>query len=297
MLLRHFSPPSTFAQLPGRIPMPRSLVSWRCLRCVPALFAIFAFATAISAQKLDDLKPQGYVNDFANVLSPSAKNQLTALCTEVDQKAQAQIAVVTVKSLGGRPIADFSVDLATRWGIGPKQKARGVLILLAVEDHGYWTAVGYGLEPILPDGRVGGFGRQAVPLLRQGNYDGALLLMTRAVADVIAQDRGITLTAGPRPPPLRRSNGDHDSPGSVIVVIIFVVAFLMFIGRSGGFGGGSGYNRRRGSGWWIGPMIGGGLGGGGWGGGGGFGGGGGGGGGFGGFGGGGFGGGGAGGSW
>jgi uncharacterized protein len=254
---------------------------------------IFLIAPAARAQKIDDLKPQGYVNDFAGVLSPSAKSQLTVLCTEVDQKAQAQIAVVTIKSLGGRPIEDFSVDLATRWGIGPKQKDRGVMILLAVEDRRDRFETGYGLEPILPDGKTGEFGREAVPFLRAGNYDAALLLMTRRVADVIAQDRGITLSGGPVRT-ARRVNADHDSPASAIVVVILVVVFLI-LGRFGGFGGGSGYNRRGGSGWWIGPMIGGGLGGGGWGGGGGFGGGGGGGGG--GFGGGGFGGGGSSGSW
>jgi len=295
MLLHHLSR-SAVAQLPGRIPKCHSVVRWHFLRCVSVLCAIFILATAVSAQKLDDLKPQGYVNDFANVLSQSGKNQLTALCTEVDQKAQAQIAVVTIKSLEGRPLESYSVDLAARWGIGPKQKARGVMILLAVQDRVDRFEVGYGLEPILPDGKVGGFGREAVPYLRAGNYDAAVLLMTRRVADAIAQDRGITLTSGPAPRPRSRAYGDHDSPASVIAVIILVVVFLI-LGRFGGFGGGSRYNRRGGSGWWIGPMIGGGLGGGGWGGGGGFGGGGGGGGGFGGFGGGGFGGGGASGSW
>jgi uncharacterized protein len=257
--------------------------------------AILLIAPAARAQKVDDLKPQGYVNDFAGVLSQSAKNQLTALCTEVDQKAQAQIAVVIIKSLDSRPLEDYSVALATKWGIGPKQKARGVMILLAVQDRRDRFEVGYGLEPILPDGKVGEFDREAVPFLRAGNYDAAVLLMTRRVADVIAEDRGITLSSGPARPP-RRVNADRDSPVSAIVVVILVVVFLI-LGRFGGFGGGSGYNRRGGSGWWIGPMIGGGLGGGGWGGGGGFGGGSGGGGGFGGFGGGGFGGGGASGSW
>jgi uncharacterized protein len=259
------------------------------------LCAIFLITPAARAQKIDDLKPQGYVNDFANILSQSAKNQLTALCTEVDQKAQAQVAVVIVKSLEGRPLEDYSIALATKWGIGPKQKARGVMILLAVQDRVDRFEVGYGLEPILPDGKVGGFGREAVPFLRAGNYDAAVLLMTRRVADVIAEDRGITLSGGPART-ARRVNTDHDSPASAIVVVILVVVFLI-LGRFGGFGGGSGYNRRGGSGWWIGPMIGGGLGGGGWGGGGGFGGSGGGGGGFGGFGGGGFGGGGSSGSW
>ena len=147
------------------------------------------------AEKPQDLQPQGYVNDFAGVINPETKQELNALCAEVDQKAEAQIAVVTVKSLEGEPIENFSIDLATRWGIGPKQKDRGVMILLAPNDRKYRFEVGYGLEPILPDGLVGDFGRQARPLLRAGNYSGALLLMTQRVAAVIAKDRGVTLSA------------------------------------------------------------------------------------------------------
>jgi len=72
-----------------------------------------------------------------------------------------------------------------------------VLILLATDDHKYWTTVGYGLESILPDGKVGGFGREAVPLLKSGNYAGAVTLMTARVASVIAQDAGVTLKISP----------------------------------------------------------------------------------------------------
>ena len=102
-------------------------------------------ASLTQAQAPTQYKPQGYVNDFANVLSPAARQQLTALCTEVDQKAHAQIAVVAVPSTNGQPIQDYSFDLATKWGIGPKQSNRGVLILFATSDHKYWTQVGYGL--------------------------------------------------------------------------------------------------------------------------------------------------------
>lgn len=146
------------------------------------------------------MKASGYVTDLAGALSEPVREQLASLCTEVDQKTQAQIAVVVVKSLEGRPIEDYSIDLATRLGIGPKSSSRGVLILLAVADHRYRIEVGYGLEAILPDGKVGGIGREAVPYLRANNYDAALLLMTQRVADVIAADRGVTLT-GSLPPP------------------------------------------------------------------------------------------------
>jgi len=255
------------------------------------------------AQPSPEYKPQGYVNDFANVLGQPTRDQLAALSTELDQKAHAQIAVVTVPTTNGQPIQDYTIDLATKWGVGPKQSNRGVLILFAVNDHRYWTQVGYGLEPILPDGKVGGFGREAVPILRQGNYDAAIRLMTRRIADVIAQDAGVTLSGQPPPQLRQRPQQDRTLSGPATLFLILVVVGIIYLmmkggGRSGRGGGGGGWL------WWMAPIIagnvsrgswgGGGFGGSGWGG---SGGGGGGGGGFGGFGGGGFGGGGAGGDW
>ena len=125
------------------------------------------------AWKTPQLSPHGYVNDFAGVLNVETKQKLEALCTEVDQKAHAQISVVTVTSLDGESVEQFTVDLAMGWGIGPKGNSRGVLVLLAPSEHKYRIEVGYGLEPILPDGKVGSFGREAVPLLRDGDYSGA----------------------------------------------------------------------------------------------------------------------------
>jgi uncharacterized protein len=262
------------------------------------LFFLFGvvLAAPARAEKPADLKPQGYVNDFAGALAAQTKDQLTALCTEVDQKAGAQIAIVIIHTLDGVPIEDFSIDLATRWGIGPKQKDRGALILLAVDDHKYRVEVGYGLEPILPDGKVGGFGREMVPLLRQGDTSAAVLLLTRRIADVIARDRGVSLTGAPiEEPPA--SDSQPPNAGSVVFSLLLLAFFIVFplLGFILRRAMGSGAGRRRGGWGMVGPWIGG-MGGGSWGGGG-FGGGGGGGGGFGGFGGGSFGGGGASGSW
>jgi uncharacterized protein len=268
--------------------------------CVPVLFFVsilFVIAGTANGQKPGEYKPEGYVNDFAHVVSPSASSQLTDLCMEVDHKAGAQISVVTVDSLEGQSIEDFSLNLATQWGIGPKQSNRGILILLAVRDRKDRIEAGYGLEPILPDGKVGSFEREAVPYLRASNYDQALLLMARRVADVIAADRGITLTAAPIPAARGSQEDENGWTTGVGVFALLAFFFLIRVLRAARWGTGA---RRRGFGgaWWIGPIIGG-LSGGGWGGGRGMGGGGfgGGGGGFGGFGGGSFGGGGASGSW
>lgn len=261
----------------------------------PLLFLLLACVPIARAEQVKNLKPQGYVNDFAGVLSAETKDKLTALCAEVDQKADAQIAVVTVSSLEGTPVEQFTHDLFTAWGVGPKHKDRGVMILVAPGDRKYWTEVGYGLEPILPDGKVGGFGREAVPFFRQNDFNGAVLVMTERVAAVIAEDKKVTLDAvpGSAPPPAE----SPDNPlvtGFASVVVLLVIIF--FFSPASNFllaflFGQSVLSSRRG-GWWSGgPPFGGGS----WGsGGGGFGGGGGG---FGGFGGGSSGGGGAGGGW
>ncbi len=274
-------------------------IPWRTSARAAAYALIVVLLTALAsgalfAQFQVPAKPAAYVNDYANVLSPAAKSQLEALCTEINNKAKAQIFVVTVKSLDGKSKEDYSLDVATEWGVGPKASDSGVLIFYAIDDRQYFTQIGYGLEGILPDGKVGAILREAIPNLRAGDYSGAITLVTRRIADVIAQDRGITLSGGSLPPPARPSNQGQDVGGLATLIILGFIIFFLYMMMKRGGGGPSG---RGGSGWWVGPMIGGmmggGGGGGGWsgGGGGGFGGG------FGGGGGGSFGGGGAGGSW
>ncbi|MGO9318963.1 MAG: TPM domain-containing protein [Terracidiphilus sp.] len=254
---------------------------------VAACVSVFSIAgQSAQAERVEDLpKPTDYVSDYAHVLSPAAIAHLDSICAELDHSnANAQIAVVTIHTLDGMDPAEFANALEDKWKMGRKGSDKGVLVFLAVNDHKYRIEVGYGLEGILPDGKVGDIGREMVPDLRANDYDGAVLGAVGEVAQVIAADANVTLSDNDEAAPVRHRNSTHTSSGTVKLIIFFlffgvfiIVRILSFIGilpRTWGHRG-----------VWIG------------GGGGGFGGGGGGGGGFGGFGGGGFGGGGAGGSW
>src|SRR5579864_3381849 len=166
-----------------------------------ATILILSLGIGTWAEPVSSLQPTGYVNDFARVLDEKTMAQITDICRQIDEKAHAQIALVTINSLDGSDIESYAVDLFKKWGIGAKSTNRGVLILYAIRDHRARIEVGYGLEPILPDGKVGSFQREAIPLMRSENYNDALLLVTSRVADVIANDAGIQLTnAQPRAP-------------------------------------------------------------------------------------------------
>lgn len=257
-------------------------------------------ASLLPAERVQDLpqKPTDYVSDFAHVLSPDAIARIDNLCSQLDHSAaNAQVAVVTVKNLEGDDAADWASRLEDKWHMGKKGSDRGVLVLLAVDDHKYRIDVGYGLEPILPDGKVGDIGREMRVDLRQNDYNDAVLMAVSQIGEVIAQDAKVSLNDNGAPLEQAAPRHAHRSSpfGGLILLVLLMIFFggswifrLLFgwgllssiLGGRGGWGGGG----------WGGGSWGSG---GGWGGGGG----GGGGGGFGGFGGGDFGGGGAGGSW
>src|ERR1700733_8674535 len=256
-------------------------------KCLLALFGLlFAWSSPLWAERVQDLlQPTNYVSDFAGVLSPATQAYLNNLCRQVDRQAHAQIAVVTVKSLDGEPIENFATALEDKWKVGKKGTDRGLLLIFATNDRKYRIEVGYGLEGILPDGRVGDIGRQIVPYLRQNNFDAAITMAVQQIAGVIAADAGVTLTAQPRrgPPPVPQAQpltlGEVVVLGLVLLGVIFLLARLggsgllgfligMFLGGGGGGGwggrgGGGGFGGGGGDGGGVGGFGGGSSGGGG----------------------------------
>jgi uncharacterized protein len=265
--------------------------------------ALLAVANARGADiDVDKLpKPTGYVSDLAHVLNPPEKEQLEQFCTKVEQQLGVQFALVTLDSVGDRPIRDVALDLARKWGVGSKKNNEGVVLLLAIQDRKSDIETGYGMEAYITDGFAGSTLRAMRPQLQNGDYGAALMTAARTMAAQIAQGKSIPFSDAALPqraPP--RQGHSPDIPYPLIIFGIFVLFWLVSRGggrRGGGYrggGGGGGFL----TGMILGNMLGGrGYRGAGWGDGGGFGGGSSGGGGFGGFGGGDFGGGGASSNW
>src|SRR5271168_3845169 len=164
-------------------------------RWLAIVLLTFAPSLVVTAESVATLPaPTGYVNDFASVLSPSTKSSLENLCNQVDRQAHAQIAVVTIKTLDGdQSIEEFATALEDKWKVGAKGTDRGVLMLFVMTPRRGRIEVGYGLEGILNDAKVGDIGRSMVPAAQQGDYNTAIPLGVQQIAQVIAADAGVTL--------------------------------------------------------------------------------------------------------
>jgi len=172
------------------------VVCYRAMRRWSALLLFFiAIATSFAGSEMPHVfpRPTGYVNDFANVVDAPTKDQLSALCAEVDKKTKAQIAVVTVQTLAGSSIEDYALHLFNEWGIGHKEDNRGLLILLSLGERKYRIEVGRGFETLFPNDRVAKIGAEMVPDLKVQHYSQALLHCTRTLASIVAEEKKVRL--------------------------------------------------------------------------------------------------------
>jgi uncharacterized protein len=228
------------------------------LRLILAALVGFSWSAA-RAERVQDLpKPTDYVSDYAHVLTPEAIARLDSLCSQLDHsQANAQLAIVTVHNLDGDDAADYANQLEDKWKMGRKGSDRGALLLLAVDDHKYRIDVGYGLEGILPDGKVGDIGREMVPYLRASDYDSAVMTAVDEMAQVIAADAKITLADEPMPASQPVNQMHHSAAFGKLILLLFVLIFFggsslfrmllgfglfssIFNGRNWGGGGGGG---------------------------------------------------------
>lgn len=203
-------------------------------------------------------KPIGFVNDFANILNEEKENQISRILIELNEKTGAELVIVTLKTLNGEDYIDYATKLFERWQIGKKGKDNGILILLALQERKIKVEVGYGLEGILPDGKVGGIlDTYSIPYLASGDYGRGITEPAKVIVSIIAHDSGVTIGESKNVVYAQRSR--KGGLGGLIFILIiffflgrrmgFLPMFLMlssmgrgFSGFGGSFGGGGGFS-------------------------------------------------------
>ncbi len=212
--------------------------------------------------------PPNYVVDLAGIIDNNVEAGLDRYLKELEQKTTAQMVILTIKSLEGESMEDFSINVAhNKWKLGQKGKDNGLLLVVSLGDKKYRFETGYGLEGIIPDSLAGSIGRQyLVPYFRKGDYSTGIFKAALAVINIIASDAGVKITGMPK---LRtRSAYPYTGTGTkrgkptvagTIFGILFIIGLIyLFIkhprllifllmmnilggGRRGGWGGGGGF--------------------------------------------------------
>lgn len=213
------------------------------MRRLATLILGLLLLSASGLQALEVPPATGYVNDRAGILSSATKQQLEQGLREFERSDSTQLVVLTIPSLEGEVLEEYSLKVAESWGIGQRGKDNGALLLIARDDRKIRIEVGYGLEGQLTDlltGRI--IDQEITPRFRSGDYDGGVVAGVSAMAKAV---RG----AYKGEPTKKRSSGGF------FTLLLFLAPWLLLMGprrgshrRSGiwfgggGFGGGGGFS-------------------------------------------------------
>jgi len=157
------------------------------MRSLRFLFIIVFFPLSVFAQNLP--QPEGWLNDFAGVISPEYKEKINSLISELEEKTTTEIAVVTINSISPYDEIEYARKLFDNWEPGKKGKDNGVLILLAVKERRWRIETGYGIEGVLPDGLCGEIGRNyMVPYFKQAKYAEGLYYGVAAIVKEVTKN-------------------------------------------------------------------------------------------------------------
>jgi uncharacterized protein len=209
---------------------------------------LLALAQLAAAAEPTVPSPRGYVSDFVGVIDPRTTDELNALIGELKVKTGAEIAVVVVNSTAPLTAFDYAMKIAEVWKPGTRGKDNGVVFLAAIADRQMFILTGYGVEDVLPDGKVGEIRDRLVrPAFRRGDYAEGIRAATQAMAAIIARGAGVQLSEG-KPQAVDARSGPVPL-GALLPILVFIILLFLvmgawsvplFLGRGGGFGGGFG---------------------------------------------------------
>jgi uncharacterized protein len=242
---------------------------------------LLQLALVSPAQGQDDIRklfpatPTGYVTDVAGVVDASARGAMESKIQRLRDATGAEIAVVTLPTIGDHAALDVAVAIGRAWGVGAatgvgdQRRNAGLVILLVPKRKDdpnsgqIFIATGRGLEGIVTDATAGRVRDLMRPQLSAGEYGPGLTAGVDALAAIIAEGFGVTdstLAAGRAV--YRRGGGQPPTlvvPPLVIVLgVVIILAVLRALMRSAAYGG---RRRRRPRIFWGGPGWGGGFGG------------------------------------
>ena len=230
------------------------------------LISFFLSSSLIFAEELLIPEPVGdiYVQDFASILSDSERVELIEIGRHLENQTTAQIAILTVDTIGDRSIEEFAIEALRQYGIGNAELDNGVLLVLALNERQARIEVGYGLEGRLPDGKTGRILDEfTLPYLKNKEANLALLETYKVLTNEVLTEYGIEEGYQSIQQPIVETTEEGIGiPSWLLLIIVVIVLFLDFkyfggflthlllsiLSRGGRGGGGDGGPRGGGGG-------------------------------------------------
>jgi uncharacterized protein len=142
---------------------------------------------------------QNYVSDYAQVLDPSAENELNQLLDQVKKEMGVEIYVLTIRTANPLSINEYSDRVSEAWNLGEKDpKRKTLLFLLAVEEGRFRLNTNLGLEAIVTNEQQQKITESIIlPAFERQEYAKGIVAGINGFLQIIAQQEGTRIPDAP----------------------------------------------------------------------------------------------------
>jgi uncharacterized protein len=179
----------------------------------------------------------GLFNDLAKIVPAETAARISNKLESLEKRTGAQVAVLTITSLDGATLEEYSIRVTESWKLGRKGINDGVLLLIVPGERRMRVEVGYGLEDKLTDLQSSRIIESIVtPLFRAGDMAGGIEAGVDAIIGVI--ETGIDVEPSPRSSEAKPAHWTYGSilAFGAIIFVLFGGAFAILTGLPGLFG-------------------------------------------------------------
>lgn len=202
--------------------------------------SVLAVLLSFPAAALDVPVLKHRVNDLAGMLGPGEEASLENLLIDTENKTSSQVVVLTIPSLEGEALEDFSLRVAEKNRIGQDEYDNGALLLVARSEKKIRIEVGYGLEHIITDAKSDYIIRKLIASqFKRRRFFAGINDGLKAVTGLITKEFDISPEELAKFRKERKKTKGRHLPMGVIVFFIFI-ALSIFKGSSRrGYGSGA----------------------------------------------------------
>ena len=221
----------------------------RIVHCFSIAFIVMLLLCACSSIGTESIpvpkvESNTYIYDTDNIIDDDIESKLNALLVELEDKTEAEFAVLTIPSLNGNSIETYANTVFNEWGLGKKGQDNGLLLLVSRSDKRVRLEIGRGFEGILNDSKCGRIlDDYFVPYRENDEYNQAVEYTVEVVAKSIADDSGVEIQGLSDVSKLMKSTEENTLSSDDIIIIISIIIFAFVLYKifygDGTYGGGS----------------------------------------------------------
>jgi uncharacterized membrane protein YgcG len=135
--------------------------------------AAFALGS-LSAFAYVDVPNPAPVVDLTGTLDVPQKQALTDKLARLDSQSGTEIELLMIPTTGDESVQSYAWRVAEAWRPGHQGLNRGLVVVIAKNDHRSYIQVGRGLEQVITSDAATGVAKNMTPLFRSGDFYGGL---------------------------------------------------------------------------------------------------------------------------